>query len=365
MTFSIVVLGFIFVIGLIVGSFLNVVILRTVSEESIVFPGSKCPKCQTPLKWYHNIPVLSYIFLRGKCAFCHEKISWQYPLVELLTGLVFILMFLRFCSPFDAFFGLSIMNPITYPQIITYVFSLIVSCLFIVIAGTDFIEMKVSDAHTYPVIGVSILYSIVMAVMNFIYYKNAMGMPKINLNFFLTCPVLYAIAAAIICFIFMEILRRGTSFLVKMETFGEGDSYIAAGIGAVFGALLGNSGNYLYFSKILLALLAIFILSAVLPVIFIFPIYVKRLFNQKNWLTLGGICAFIIYAISYLFAKQFGWLEGTAALILSSIVLVLLGLLLCREIIRGMKEHNSDGFPCPFGPALVGAAFIALLTLPL
>lgn len=62
MTFSLVVLAFILIIGLVIGSFLNVVILRTVSGESIVFPASKCPKCNTPLKWYHNIPVLSYIF---------------------------------------------------------------------------------------------------------------------------------------------------------------------------------------------------------------------------------------------------------------------------------------------------------------
>ena len=365
MVYSLIILGFIFITGLIVGSFLNVVILRTISEESIVFPGSKCPRCQTPLKWYHNIPVLSYVFLKGKCAFCHEKISWQYPFVELLTGIIFIVMFFRFCNPFDAFFGLNVINPITYPQIITYVFSLIISCLFIVIAGTDFIEMKVSDAHTYPVIWVSLIYSIILAAMNFIYYKQAMGMPKIDLHFFLTCPVLYTIAAAIICFVFMEIIRKGTSFIVKMETFGEGDAYIAAGIGAVFGALLGNSAEYLYFSKILFALLAIFILSAILPVIFIFPIYIKKLFTQKNWLTLGGLSAFIGYAVGYLFAKQFGWLDTTGALILCSIVLALLGILVCRELIRGMKKQNSDGFPCPFGPALVGAAFIALLTLPI
>ena len=69
---------FIFITGVCIGSFLNVVILRALSEESIVFPPSKCPKCQTPLKWWHNIPVLSFIFLKGKCAFCHEKISIQF-----------------------------------------------------------------------------------------------------------------------------------------------------------------------------------------------------------------------------------------------------------------------------------------------
>ena len=113
MLLSIIMLTFIFVIGLCVGSFMNVVILRTVSEESIVFPGSKCPKCQTPLKWYHNIPVFSYLFLRGKCGFCQEKISIQYPIVELLTGILFIALFLRFCMPFDPLFGLSAINPIS------------------------------------------------------------------------------------------------------------------------------------------------------------------------------------------------------------------------------------------------------------
>ena len=72
-------------IGLCLGSFYNVVILRSLSEESLVFPPSKCPKCQNRLKPWHNIPVFSYIFLKGKCAFCKEKISIQYPIIELTT----------------------------------------------------------------------------------------------------------------------------------------------------------------------------------------------------------------------------------------------------------------------------------------
>ncbi|UKI41233.1 MAG: prepilin peptidase [Candidatus Melainabacteria bacterium] len=81
-------LVYIFVIGLCIGSFLNVVILRGLADESIVFPPSKCPKCLNKLKWYHNIPIFSYVFLRGKCAFCHEKISIQYPIIEFLNGLI-------------------------------------------------------------------------------------------------------------------------------------------------------------------------------------------------------------------------------------------------------------------------------------
>ena len=71
------ILAFVFCIGTIIGSFLNVVILRAFSGESIVLPPSKCPKCGNKLKWWHNIPILSYLLLRGKCYFCHDKISIQ------------------------------------------------------------------------------------------------------------------------------------------------------------------------------------------------------------------------------------------------------------------------------------------------
>jgi len=85
----------VFILGTLIGSFLNVVIYRIPKGESIVFPASKCQSCQTPLKWWHNIPLFSWLFLRGKCYFCHEKISIQYPIVELLTGLLFSVLYLK------------------------------------------------------------------------------------------------------------------------------------------------------------------------------------------------------------------------------------------------------------------------------
>jgi leader peptidase (prepilin peptidase)/N-methyltransferase len=75
--------------GLIIGSFLNVCIYRIPLGKSIVFPGSSCPHCGKPIRFYDNIPILSYLILRGKCRFCRKPISIQYPLVELLTGLAF------------------------------------------------------------------------------------------------------------------------------------------------------------------------------------------------------------------------------------------------------------------------------------
>lgn len=75
--------------GLGLGSFANVCIHRIPRGRSIVFPGSHCPGCGSPLRWYDNIPILSFAFLRGRCRRCRRTISWQYPLVEALTGALF------------------------------------------------------------------------------------------------------------------------------------------------------------------------------------------------------------------------------------------------------------------------------------
>ena len=88
--------SYVFIFGLCIGSFLNVAILRGLSGEDMVFSRSKCPKCENQLKWYMNIPLLSYLFLRGKCAFCKEPISFQYPLVEFICGVSFLVSFLVF-----------------------------------------------------------------------------------------------------------------------------------------------------------------------------------------------------------------------------------------------------------------------------
>ena len=85
------------IFGAIVGSFLNVVILRLPQENaSIAFPASHCPKCKAELHWYENVPVLSYLFLRGKCGHCGVKISIQYPLVELTMALLSLGLFAKF-----------------------------------------------------------------------------------------------------------------------------------------------------------------------------------------------------------------------------------------------------------------------------
>ena len=90
-----IVLGFVTLLGLFIGSFLNVVIIRLPQGQSVAFPASHCPKCKKPLRWYHNIPLLSWLFLGGRCAYCKEPISAQYPIVEALTALIFFTVFYK------------------------------------------------------------------------------------------------------------------------------------------------------------------------------------------------------------------------------------------------------------------------------
>jgi len=88
--------GFMFVLGAIVGSFLNVCIVRLPHEKSVVVPPSHCVTCKTPIAWYHNIPLMSYIALGGKCSSCKAKISPRYFFVELLTGVFFVIFYRYF-----------------------------------------------------------------------------------------------------------------------------------------------------------------------------------------------------------------------------------------------------------------------------
>lgn len=85
-----------FIFGTIIGSFLNVCIYRVPRGESIVYPPSHCTNCNNSIKWYDLIPIISYIFLRGKCRYCNKHIPIRYPIVELVTGLLYVMIYIKF-----------------------------------------------------------------------------------------------------------------------------------------------------------------------------------------------------------------------------------------------------------------------------
>ncbi|MCK4533915.1 MAG: prepilin peptidase [Syntrophobacterales bacterium] len=120
------------VLGSIVGSFLNVCVYRIPSGKSIVFPASHCPACKHPIKFYDNIPIVSYIILRGKCRNCDERISPSYPAIELLTVVMSLLLFLKY--------GLSL----------EYLFSFIFTCALIAITFIDLEHQIIPDVITLP-----------------------------------------------------------------------------------------------------------------------------------------------------------------------------------------------------------------------
>lgn len=133
------------IFGLLIGSFLNVLILRLPRKKDVVFDRSECPKCHTQLKWFHNIPVLSFIILKGKCGFCKTRISWRYPLIELFTSLVaFLLM------PKD----------LNYDELIHFIFYLTIACVFICHFIIDLENHLLLDSLNLYLLALFLSYSI-------------------------------------------------------------------------------------------------------------------------------------------------------------------------------------------------------------
>jgi len=185
----------IFSLGLIVGSFSNVCIYRIPRNESVIYPASHCPKCRTKIKPIDNIPLLSYILLKGRCRNCGSKISIQYPVVEFLTGLIYLIVYL--------IYGLSI-------QTLVYI---ILSSALIIIAFIDLQEQIIPDIISLPGIVIGLILSFIVPYMSFI--NSALGA---------------LVGGGIIL-----IIAWVGSIIFKKEAMGGGDVKLAAMIGAFLG----------------------------------------------------------------------------------------------------------------------------------
>jgi leader peptidase (prepilin peptidase)/N-methyltransferase len=131
------------ILGLMVGSFLNVCIGRLPAGQSIVSPPSRCPRCGTPIAWYDNVPVVSYLLLGGKCRNCAAPISLRYPVIELATSICFVLQ------------GLAHGDDL--PLLVS---RLVLTALLIALFGTDLETMRLPNVLTLPGIGVGLVSSL-------------------------------------------------------------------------------------------------------------------------------------------------------------------------------------------------------------
>ena len=159
------------IIGLCIGSFLNVCIYRIPKEESIVFPASHCTSCGHELKFYELIPVVSYIFLRGKCIKCKSKISIKYPLIEILNGLLYLLLFIKYELSFNFIFYCLLVSLLIVISIIDleskYVYSsttivgVLLAIIYIIIGGC-LGEVRILNNLLGGLIGYGIIFLIII-----------------------------------------------------------------------------------------------------------------------------------------------------------------------------------------------------------
>lgn len=159
-----------FVVGLTIGSFLNVCIYRIPKKKSLVWPGSFCTNCKTSIKWYDNVPVFSYMLLLGRCRSCKTKISLRYPLVELLTGYVFVHLY--------------IFAQYRHESIYVYVSYLILCCLLIISTFVDFDLFIIPNEVTY--LGIPLALAISVMFPDLHYAQNTLrdfsliGIPRLD-----------------------------------------------------------------------------------------------------------------------------------------------------------------------------------------
>ena len=218
--------------GLLIGSFLNVCIYRIPREESIVFPSSHCPNCGTKLLWHDLVPVFSYLVLRGNCRYCGEKISPQYPIVELLNSLIYTLTYWKF--------GLSF----------SFLYYAVIFSILIVIAFIDLNEMIIPDILIILILTVTVLYRLLL----FLLYSKSFDL-------------LNSIGGLVLSsFLFILII------LISKGGMGGGDV-----------TLIGSLGFILGIKKILLTIFSAFIFGAIISIILL----VTKIREKKDPIPFG------------------------------------------------------------------------------
>jgi leader peptidase (prepilin peptidase) / N-methyltransferase len=213
---------FMFLLGSIIGSFLNVCIVRIPEEFSIVLPGSRCPKCQTAIHWYDNVPVFAWFWLGGKCRTCHARISPMYPLVEAATALLFVACYLRF--------GLT-------PLLVKW---LVFTSLLIVLSITDLRVRMLPDLVNWPGVVAGLILSAVAppndGTAAWLSYSIVRSIPS---------PRVLGLFDGLLGAAFGSVLLWGVAELYKRVRGREGMGFGDVKMMVMVGAFLGVRGTFL------------------------------------------------------------------------------------------------------------------------
>lgn len=293
--------AFLCVLGLCWGSFLNVVIVRGLSGESIIFPGSKCPKCDVPLLWWQNIPVFSYFYLKGRCAFCNAPISPLYPVIEIAGMIIFLFSFSHYPSFFDAISVVAILS------------------MFLTLAVTDIKQQKVSRFQTFIIMGAGIIFS------------------RYN--------IINSVSGALIGAGLVILLTKLGLKLFNKETFGVGDIYLLAALGAVVG----------------LDRLFLFIVYAlILQVIIILPEYIISLWRNEQSETLKYLIFFIIACLFLYVLRNISFI-GSKLLFIGLLAAILyFAAKLTKNLFTTLKTQQTVSY-CPIAPAIAISCLLFLI----
>jgi len=234
------------ILGAALGSFINVLIYRLPLKKSIVYPPSHCGNCNKKIPFYLNIPIISYIILGGKCKYCSAKIHWHHLLIEIITPLILIGLFLQY--------GLGILF-----------FKYAVLCLFMIpIFFIDAFHQIIPHVLSIPLIPLGLIFAYI---------------PRSDVS------LISSLIAAVIIFAFLLLLAYAYRFARKQDGLGGGDIWLFTGIAAFFG---------------LISLPFIVLISALLGILY-FIIFVR---NKDQGFAFGTFIAFTVVLWSLLGAER-------------------------------------------------------------
>lgn len=210
-----------FLFGTVLGSFFNVLGFRIPNNESIIKPGSHCMKCNHTLNWYELIPIVSYIFQKGKCRDCHEKISILYPFIELATGILFFVSYYSMGFSYDLIIALSLVS-LFMVVIVSDLTYLIIPDSFIIIPSIIIFIVKIINlgiiqalySLIYGLFAFSLMF-LIMKLGNKLFNKESMGGADIKLMFIVGLT-LDPMLAVIVIFL-ASVVALPVSFIILIK----------------------------------------------------------------------------------------------------------------------------------------------------